>query len=149
MPQYWIFSGINSYDESRGQLVDYGSETLAAKGVQSNPDRYYVSALGTGRYYAGPQQVLGFQSEAKLDQEARDFASGASGLPAIAPGMFQGKRVLAMLVAPRRPRSRHGTCGLTFPSIGRLTMRCRTKGCSGQTLTTIGTSSPEGGPAST
>lgn len=101
MLQYWTFSGINSYDESRGQLVDYVSETLAARGVQSNPDRHYVSALGTGRYYAGPQQVLGFQSEAKLDQEARDFASGASGLPAIAPGMFQGKRVLAMLVAPK------------------------------------------------
>ncbi len=101
MPQYWTFSGINSYDESRGELVDYVSETLAVRGGLTEPDRLYVSALGTGRYYQGAQRVVGFQSEAKLDEEAREFASGVNGLLDITPGAFLGKRVLALLAAPK------------------------------------------------
>ena len=101
MEQFWTFSGINSpQDASTGEYIDYTWEFLEDK-LRGNPDRRYASRLGTSKRYDKAHNVFGLKAEKKLDREAKRFATQGGGFLVLDPGMFRGKTVKIMLIAPK------------------------------------------------
>lgn len=111
MSEFWSLSGINSpFDPENGNYTDYVWIAIKSK-IEKHPDRHYVSELGTSDHYDSEHRVGGIGSEPKLDREAIRFADGSLSIPEIQPGMFRGKTVRVLMIAPKttsRPPKRNG-----------------------------------------
>ncbi len=111
-PQCWTFSGINSWSEKERDYIDYVGAYMLKHLPEHPPTRRYASRLGTGRHYPRERKVLGPNAHRKLNREARAVARGEGAYPAIAPGLFHGKIVKVMLVAPKTNTAPPKTGGL-------------------------------------
>lgn len=112
-PNLWTLSGINSWSDERGEYEDYVGVFLLAHKLGRRPARRYVSRLGTTSHYPRERKVMGFGARGKLDREARALAQGEGDPPAVEPGLFRGKTVKVLLVAPKTNTPPPRAAGLT------------------------------------
>ena len=113
LPECWTLSGINSWSDTLEDYEDYVGAFLLEHVPGLVPERRYASRLGTGSIYPRERKVMGFGARKKLDAEARALANGEGDYPAIESGMFRGKTVKVMLVAPKTntpPPKADGLC---------------------------------------
>ncbi len=113
LPECWTLSGINSWSDTLGDVEDYVGAFLIRHMPGLAPTRRYASRLGTASRYPRERKVMGFGARKKLDAEARALANGEGDYPAIEPGMFHGKKVKVLLVAPKTntpPPQAEGLC---------------------------------------
>ena len=98
--EFWTFSGVNSWRETAQAYVDYVWEFLADR-VDREPDRRYASRLGGTSHYDDEHNVVGLDSEKKLDAEAAALAESGGDYPAVERGAWNGLEVRVMLLGPK------------------------------------------------